>query len=252
MDDHLRKRLQTMADPTGSGSWQEVLDLADRSQAPGGSRYRRRLLRSHLALTIGAGVLLVLIVAPALAMRGDLLPFTSSERAPQAIQSDFDSLDVGAPRGMAPEVSADPRRVISIRATDGGHSLWVAPTRGGGFCVQVDQLGGGCDRDRQLPLSVEMGRRTMKTPLLLWGSVLYERARSVDLAYEDGETSTLAVKRVTAPIDAGFFLFELPNTHEQAGARPIAAIARDEDGDILAREVIFHGVVFTRKYSPSR
>jgi hypothetical protein len=113
--------------------------------------------------------------------------------------------------------------------------------------MQVDQLGGGCDRDRQLPLSVEMGRQTMKTSVLVWGSVLDEEVSSIELAYQDGETSTLIVTRVTAPIDAGFFLFELPQAHQQAGSRPIAAIARDGNGDIVARQGILPGVLFTGK-----
>jgi hypothetical protein len=249
MDEYLRKRLETMADPTDSGSWQDVLDRADRIHLGRGRRYEHRLLRSRLALATGAVLLLVLLVTPALAIRGGVFPFSSGEEAPQSIQSDFGSLEVGAPPGMAPGVSAAARRVASMRATDGEHSLWVAPTRNGGFCMQVDQLGGGCDRDRQLPISVEMGRQTRSTPVLVWGSVLGDTVSSVDLNYQDGQASTLPVTGVTEPINAGFFLFEVPTAHESAGSRPISLTARDANGNTLASEnipvddVIFSGRV---------
>jgi hypothetical protein len=118
--------------------------------------------------------------------------------------------------------------------------------------MQVDQLGGGCDRDRQLPISVEMGRQTMNTPVLVWGSVLGDTVSSVDLEYQDGQTSTLPVTGVTVPINAGFFLFEVPTAHESAGSRPISLTARDANGNALAREnipvddVLFSGRVPSR------
>jgi hypothetical protein len=242
----LRRRFERFSGPTDTDDWYEVLQFAERLRTQKVGR-RATILSRRRRVILGAafGIFLILTVAPALAIRADIFSFSSGEKAPAPVQSDFDSLDVGAPPGMAPGVAAQPRRVISIAGADGEHSLWLAPTRAGGFCVQVDQLAGGCDRDRQVPLAVEMARKTMASPILIWGSVLDDAVRSVVLEHEDGDTTAMALTRVTAPIGASFFLIELPEARERRGSRPVAVVARDDDGEVLIREAIPHGVVFT-------
>lgn len=250
MDNELRRRLDVMSEPSGAGDWRGVLRLAERlrDQTQEASGRGPTMFQPRLIVTAVCGLLVILIVTPALAIRTDIFNFSGAERAPQAIQRDFGSLDVGAPPGMEPGVTAEARKVLSIRGADREHSLWVAPTRNGGYCIQVDQLGGGCDRDRQVPLAVEMGRRSMATPVLIWGAVLNDKASSVDLDYEDGRTDSLALTRVTPPIDASFFMVEVPRAREQKGLRPLALIARDTSGNILARDTIGPDVMFTGEF----
>ena len=85
----------------------------------------------------------------------------------------------------------------------------------------------------------------MATPLLIWGSALSEDVTSVDLEYEDGTVSNLGVTRVTSPIDAAFFLYELPKGHEKEGKGPISVVARGADGKLLARTAILYGAMLS-------
>jgi len=238
MDKELQRRLHAMSESSDSADWGDVLRRANGRKASSAPRRGRILLRRPRLVAAACALLVIMVVAPALAVRGDIFNFSSAEKAPVTVQKEFGSLDVGAPSGMAPRVSGQARRVLSIRTGDGGHSLWVAPTQNGGFCGQLDQLGGGCDRDRQLPFSLSIQQKTNATPVLIWGSLLLPDVASVETEYEDGHKDELALVWVSEPLDAGFYLAEVPKAREAAGLRPVAVVARDSDGDELARKQV--------------
>ena len=61
------------------------------------------------------------------------------------------------------------------------------------------------------------------------------RGQLVEL-FSGGEPAPAPVTWVSAPIDAGFFVYELPKEHWQAGHRPTALVLEDADGNELARD----------------
>ena len=103
-------------------------------------RRGRRSRRQRLALAALAGVpiLIALLVAPAFGLGRGVLPFFGAEKAPQPVVLDFTSLfSTGAPPGMDPGVIASETRKVGVWQFEGKvHTLWVAPTREGGFCFE--------------------------------------------------------------------------------------------------------------------
>ena len=118
-------------------------------------RGRRRAPRLRLVLAALALVVAFVLVAPALGIDLPVLDFWKAEKAPPRVVEDFRSLTEGAPTGMDPEaLSGEARKVTTAVLSDGPHTLWVAPTRAGGFCLTWTNASGGCDRLGTVPLSV--------------------------------------------------------------------------------------------------
>jgi hypothetical protein len=214
---------------------------------------KRRPRRLVLAATAAASVALLAVLAatPALGLRGRLVHlFADSEPAPAGVVRDFAGLDIAAPAGMAPGVIAsEAREVMTVPLSTGESAvLWVAPTRSGGFCLGLSTSGrgsggggGGCDRDRVLRFSPGLSipgpvlpDGTITPPVVIDGHTLDSRATKVGIRYQDGAVAETPVTWVSAPIDAGFFIYEIPKSHWDAGHRPSALILEDADGHELA------------------
>jgi hypothetical protein len=71
---------------------------------------------------------------------------------------------------------------------------------------------------------------------LIDGSTTLDDAASVEVQFEDGSSVAVPVVWVSAPIDAGFFGYEVPAAHLRVGARPILLVLRDADGKELRRD----------------
>ena len=113
-------------------------------------RVRRSSRRRKLTIALIAAAA-VLIVAPAFALRGSIIDFFSADPAPANVVRDFGSLEVGAPPGMAPGVDPEQARKVASFPFDGKqHVLYVAPTKGGGFCESWTKAFGGCRTTRTL------------------------------------------------------------------------------------------------------
>jgi hypothetical protein len=54
--------------------------------------------------------------------------------------------------------------------------------------------------------------------------------------FEDGTSTRIPLVWVTPPIDAGFFVYELPKKHWKIGTRPVAFVVEDAKGKELARD----------------
>jgi hypothetical protein len=219
-------------------------------------RKARRLTRRRLALRAGVAALIalltVLMATPALGVRGRLVHlFSDSEPAPARVVTDFAQLDVAAPAGMAPGVVAGEARDVMEAPLSTGTSavLWVAPTRSGGFCLGLSTNGrqsgggGGCDRDRQgrfspgllIPGPVSPEGTVLMPPVVIDGYTLIPEAEKVEVRYQDGSLAETPIIWVSTPIDAGFFIYEIPKRHWEAGHRPASLILEDADGHELAR-----------------
>lgn len=139
-----------------------------------------------------------------------------------------------------------PRRVIRIPTRSGyAAELWVAPTRNGNFCTLVafkNGGGGGCVVRAAgviAPVVHAPGSITRQCflhgPYLLEAAVNDARADAVDIVYADGATKRLSLVRVERPINASFFLYELPRDRLTLRTHPRYLRAVDRRGDEVAR-----------------
>jgi hypothetical protein len=240
----LSARLGELQAAAGEPDWAEV------------QRTARRLTSRRRGLRLGTGfataLVAVLAATPAFGLRGQIVQlFSGGEPAPAPVVKDFSQIDVGAPPGMATGVVAgEARDVLEVPLSTGKTAVvWVAPSRAGGFCVFVSESrhtmgGGGCDRDRRLPFApglsipgpISPQGEIMAPPVLFGGDTLIHGAAKLKVEFEDGGSATAPVEWVSAPIDAGFFVYELPKEHWQAGHRPTALVLEDADGNELARD----------------
>jgi hypothetical protein len=214
-------------------------------------RKARRIAARRLAVRAGTtaliGVTVVLTATPALGLRGQVVKlFSSGKPAPARVVEDFAELDATAPPGMAPGVIAGQAREVMRVPLSTGQSavLRVAPTRAKGFCRDLStsgpgaEGGGGCDSDRSLPFSrglsipgpISPQGRILKSPVVLDGDTLLHRAAKVEIRFQDGEVVVTPLVWVSPPIDAGFFIYEVPRSHWGPGHRPSALVVLDAAG----------------------
>jgi hypothetical protein len=220
--------------------WHDVLERA--GHAPVRSAAPRRARRWFVA-ALAAGLLAVLIVAPALGLHREVIDFLSAEPAPEPVKLEFAQLDAGAPKGMESDVIAGQTRRVMETTVDGKrHVLWVAPTPKGGFCLTWSEHSGGCVTEPAL-LTSDLGvtwaattRGGGQTLTKVDGWVLDGDIAAVELAYEDGARQTVRLVWVSEPIDAAFFFAAVPREHRRPGHELVAVVARDADGNEVARE----------------
>lgn len=225
MSDHyLRHRLEAL----GAGP-----DTADWTDAR--SRAARRIRRRKLVLASTAISMAALVTAPALAVALGAIDFWSSDPAPEEAKLHFAELNRGAPPGMAPGVNAqDARSVLSKELYNDTRTLWVAPTAEGGFCYTLSRIAGTCTSAKPRdPLGFVVTQASQQSPTLVFGAVSARDATSLDVVQDDGRRTSTALAWVTPPIDAGLFIVEVPPGH-----RVSSVVARNEDGDVVARKLV--------------
>jgi hypothetical protein len=211
-------------------------ESTEQKQRRGGPR-----LHSRLAIAVLLGLLLLLTWATLTLAFGWHVLFGSAQRASHSskVFKDFDTLDVGAPLGMASGVIPNQTRLVAIF---GRIRLWVAPTRAGGYCFTIAG-GGGCDRLGTLPLAVTyamsgssrsgdmgIGVANMRE---IYGAVNPRWSESVELRFDDGAVIRPRVVWVSAPIAQGFFYQPISLDHRRAGHRLLEVVALDAEGNIV-------------------
>jgi hypothetical protein len=248
MIDGLDARVAALVDAADDSSWAEVVCRARALR-------RRRRLRPPLAIAATL-TLAVLVAAPALGLRGKIVRlFSDAEPAPQRIEKAFAGWNAGVPPHLGPGVQAGRAiEVLEVPAgADGKVVLWLAPLTRGGFCTLLDLEGrgggGGCDHlgyDR-LSVTVSLHGRVspdgsvLSGPVLLDGYTGTRQADSLLLRFEDGETTTIPLIWVSAPVDTGFFVYAVPKPHWHAGHLPTTLTLLAADGDQLDQREI-HGI----------
>ena len=189
---------------------------------------RRRLVIS--VLVAAAALVAILAATPAWALVRDVLPFWDQPTAPQSVQVQFWSLNAGAPPGMSPHAVAGETREVG-RFIFGGYprTLWVAPAKNGGFCsLWLPIGGGGCSTSGQ-PLST--GALLRKGfPEWITGDVIAPTVRDVVIRFSDGRTVHPWIVWVSAPINAGFFAYDVPDGEQSSRAHVTAVDAYDANG----------------------
>jgi hypothetical protein len=202
------------------------LDVRRRARRP-------RLRRFLLPL---AAVVFVLVVGSAFAVYRDVVDFGEAEPAPEPIMLDFNRMSVRATIGLGPRVIPGTARKVTETTVDGRReSLYVAPTRDGGFCWRWGTHGscGRIQRDQS-----DLGAGWLErdnAPWILTGHILNPEIESLELAYEDGEHVEIRPVWVSPPIDAGFYVHEVPRDRLRPGRRAEALVGRNAEGDEVTR-----------------
>ena len=230
MIEPLDTRLGALADPADNSSWLEVTTRA---------RALRRRRRAPVAVAAALALAFV-VVAPAVGLRGKIIQlFDDAAPAPERVERSFASLDQGVPPRLGTGVVADrARKVFETQ----GVVLWLAPTTRGGFCslVEVRGNGGGGEcvtlYDR-LSVDVSLHGRIA----LIHGFAQQKRAASLVLGFQDGESASVPLVWVSAPVDTGFFVYAVPEQHRREGHLPTTLRLLAVDGDKLDRREI-HGL----------
>jgi hypothetical protein len=120
--------------------------------------------------------------------------------------------------------------------------LWVAPRRDGGFCFAIYHAGASCVPPDFTPLWVnQRGFTRSGIALEFAGTITDPRATTIEANYKDGSHDDVPFIYVSPPINAGFFIFGVPNEHLSHESELVAVTALDQNGHVLAREPItFH------------
>jgi hypothetical protein len=211
---------------------------------PGAVTARKRWRPARVALVLAALALCLLIVAPAVGIEVPRLDFWTAEKAPPKVVQDFETLSEGAPAGMDP--GAIPGDTRKVRLAN-GQTLWVAPTRHGGFCT-LGRTSGGCDKLGTVPLNVtwaagrvslkEMTRVPPSATIFdrISGYVKGKYAEVVEIRFTDGDRYRPELAWVSEPIDAGFFEYVIPVDRQRAGHEISTVVALDGKGRVVTQD----------------
>lgn len=234
----LGPRLRQLVTRRGDLDWN---DVERRAAALRPVRLRRRPAFALAAALAGTA----LVAAPAFGLHHKLIGFFDGEAAPARVETAFGMLDVGAPPDMAPGVIADEaREVTSFPLSEGGRTeLWVAPTESGGFCHFFSGALGGCrskaENSATSPYVIGFGMTGPRgrVPFVIGGDIpAASDVETLKLRFADGTETTVPIVWVSTPIDAGFYLFEVPREHWERGRLPTALIGLDKDGAEITRQ----------------
>ena len=240
-------------------NWSEVIR---RAQGRRHALPRRRLL---VALALLGLLVAVLLATPAFGVRQAIIdlfgrmnvPFAATKPAPVVVRREFADLGVGAPPSMAPQaIISESRTVTTFHVAGKNHTLWVAPTRPGGFCWTLSDSFGGCLNTRgssrssgavKVPkgdvhpelLSISYGVTSPTGSVIatIEGVVLTPKATRLVAEFRDGTSLDLPFVFVSPPINAGFLYWGVPRAHQVAATSLRAITARDAHGKIVARYV---------------
>jgi hypothetical protein len=238
MTDVLVQRFDAIANTRDDADW---LDVQRRARGRGVPR----------PLLVVAGVIAAIaVVAPAFGLHRVVIDFLSAEHAPERVQVEFSQLGIMAPVYLGPDVVPNSaRKVMDVRLNGKVRPVYVAPTRDDGFCVRF-VFTSSC-RYRTPPTGQRpLYGNDLKAYVLgahgtfdgagvaqmIAGSLLDEDVEVVSAEFADGSSLKLSITWVSPPIDAGFYFLDIPEEHRHEGAQLVRLVARDSDGDDVARQ----------------
>jgi hypothetical protein len=190
LEPSLRERLAALDEPVSWADW------------PGVARRRAHRLGTRLATLVGVTLAVaVAAFSTVWIVAGQSLraPTTGAARA-------FGRFALGEPP-IGPRAIPSDTRVIAWAHLHGSEStLYVSPARGGGFCFEwTGAAAASCVRLTASLFSLAWGR-----PHLVIGTVSSPQISSVRIQFTDGTTAEPRVSWVSAPINAGFYLYDIP------------------------------------------
>jgi hypothetical protein len=231
--------------------------VADRRSFGGRGRF--------VAIAVAVAVLLTVLVAtPAFGVQAlirDVLDgridvqFKRGTPAPTLVKREFSDLGLGAPASMAPQaIVSEARTVTHVRVNGRRRALWVAPTRSGGFCWQIERSMGGCQpslaylRAHQphqlgtgqihpelLGVSWMQGPDASPSPRFIEAIIRSAAVTRITASFRDGFNVDLPFTFVSAPISAGFLEWTVPAERQTHAKELLSVTARDANGHIVAR-----------------
>jgi hypothetical protein len=237
VDRELRERFTALVDRTDDSDWRAL-------------RGRPRVA----VLAIAAALALSLAVAAsAVGVPGRIVRLLDSAKpAPQGVERSFKDFDdvVGT------DLVAPPREVLTTRTGLGETAtLWVAPTTHSGYCSLIkirfrdgtSEGGGGECGPRLDRLSVEVQLHgpfskdgdVLGGPVLVDGFVGQEKASSLQLEFQDGQTASIPFVWMSEPVATGFFVYAVPRQHWLEGHRPTRLVVRTAGGHELAHADVY-------------
>jgi hypothetical protein len=246
IDTDLSARFRPLADHRDDQSWAEVV-----TRARAARRHRRRVPIAIAAALASA----VVIAAPATGVPGQIVRlFDGAGPPPQRIVESFDQWN--GPEFRARVEAGRAIKVLDARvAPQTTWTLWVAPTKDGGFCTSSGACYEGPFRYDRLSVEVGLFGRVapdgeiLTGPVVLSGETTNGRADSLSLRFQDGEGQSIPLVRVGEPVDTAFFLYGVPKRHWQPGHLPTTLTMLSAEGDELdTREV--HGITTKGSLSP--
>jgi hypothetical protein len=247
--EELRSVLNTYAGPT----------VPRKRPARRGFRNRRPVVLGLIA-TAGA-IAVVLAATPAWALVRDVMPFWGQPSAPQPVKVNFSTLNSpAAPPGMNPRADvADTREVMQADFGGKTHTLYVSPAKNNGYCFIWSDSVGGCNTSPdQYPLDVSA---TIVPPhdasqppqtviqqsemqdlhqhgVTFWLTVdaASPAIAKIVIHFSDGTTAEPKVTWVSAPINAGFFAYQVPNDKQSATDHVTEVDAYDANGNLVDQQ----------------
>jgi hypothetical protein len=225
LDPELRDRLLALDEPVSRKDW------ADVTARSGGVRQRlaRRTVASVVLAVVCFGAAATIAAAAAGFRVDHLIDFWDTPSAPQSAQSAF--TEPLWMRGLPKGLELEKTRSIAVEAFRGERMrLFAAPIAHGGFCyewalkpgtadVWIDEQGGCSFASQPLTLGYDDTRVSIvANPKLTDG---------VAITLTDGRVVKPRLRWVSAPVDAGFLLYQPPN-----GVH-VAAIDALRDGDVV-------------------
>lgn len=238
----LEHRLRRLLPSPDGPDWDDVVrrEMLGRealtSENKIGSRRRAWPARRRFALVAGAAILSLAVAVPAFGLSQAVTNWFGAPTAPASTQESFASLDVGAAPGMSPNVSSPARSVTQTSIAGQVANLWVAPTQSGGFCMELGSYAMGCDRDRSLPMA--WLRAGTSAGSVLFGDVLSSQADHLELRYASGDKIIVPMTHVSEPIDASFFVYEVPTSEAKAANWPVTISAVSSNGTTIDSTIV--------------
>lgn len=249
IDQLIRARFDAVANPLDDADWGDVL-----ARAKGFERITHGRIPARLALAATVAALAAIVTAVAFGWPQTFVDFFSSPPAPTQVKNFFGSQNVAAPSGMSPEAIPGQARKITSATFDANHvhsthptlhTLYIAPRKGGGFCYLWTNYSGGCADPKSTaayarthPAARPLGIDWLGNdyPVVVSGWVRTGAAKTVEARFADGTTATIPVTWVSAPIDAGFFVYPVPPAHQTRDNALASVVALDANGNVVGRQ----------------
>jgi hypothetical protein len=251
----IQARFDAVANAIDGRDWNDVLVRLGHARPfyePSARRttHLRRVPR-RVALGAAAAVLAAAVTAVAFGWPKTFVDFFTSPKAPPKVKNFFGSFNVGAPPGMNPQaIPGQARKIMTARFDANSvhgdhptlHTLYVAPRKGGGFCELWTNSDGGCAPAKSPrttaesraagPLGASWFSGNGGYPLVIDGFVRAGAAKIVEVRFGDRTKATLPVTWVSAPINAGFFVYSVPAAHRNRGDALRSVVALDANGKV--------------------
>jgi hypothetical protein len=254
----IQARFDAVANSSDDRDWNDVLTRARGKEITAKRSARRtvflRRVPTRVAVVAAVVALAAVVTAVAFGWPQTLIDFFTSPPAPTNVKNWFGATNVGSPRGMNPQAIPGQTRKIATARFDvyhhadhpTVHTLYVAPRKGGGFCYEWTNVGGGClpakipatnPAMRAFgPLSLSWASTNEEYPLFVDGWVRAGATKTVEARFADGKTATILVTWVSAPISAGFFVYKVPPSHRNRADALRSVVALDANGKVIGRE----------------